>query len=56
MTAPTEEYIAANIGLRLKVLRLEQELLELKVSAVYRHLQTLECAVPSGCVIRGPDE
>ena len=51
-----QPHAAKNRELKVKREKLLQELQELKVSAVYRHLQTLQCAVPSGCVIRGPDE
>jgi len=49
-------YDAAKIALRGKVEMLLQELLASKVSAMYRHLQTKDCAVTSVSVIRGPNE
>lgn len=49
-------YDAETLALQRSVVQLQQELLEFNVSAVYRHLQTYDCAVASVFFIRGPDE
>jgi len=44
---------SARAALRGKMQKLEEKLVKYKVNPVYRHLQSLDCAVPSGSVMRG---